>query len=293
MKKIFLMLSVFIFIFGLIYYLNYNAEEKKAGIEKEQNAIEIIDKDDIITAYINARNKMTWKNADNNNTYDKIIKQESLEGPVNCKIYLSKGNGNVSKKDKYNIDFIYQLKNYDEPIYSSLRISYSTEFSCFTSEFVDGGPASGSWEVVQKELNDIGADFMDEAVIKFPKPFVPDTKMTAKKEKIIEKIKLKIKELSKNIYGRGTYKAYIWDFSDADTETRVLITNEDENIMAEYPMEFYDEKGNEDIHVSLGVHVDIEESMDYDVGSMKYYKFFEMFSIKNLIVNVKWIFELY
>ena len=47
MMKIFLMPSIFIFIFGLIYYLKYNAEEKKMRIEQEQSAIEIIDKMEI------------------------------------------------------------------------------------------------------------------------------------------------------------------------------------------------------------------------------------------------------
>lgn len=139
---------------------------------------------------------------------------------------------------------------------------------------------------MQEELNDMEAIFIDETVIEFPKPFVPDTQMTEKKEEMIKKIKIKIKELSKNIYGKGIYKAYIWDFSDADSRTTVLITNKDEKIMAEYPIEFYDEKGNEDIHIPLGVHVDIETSMDYCVGSMKYYKFFQMFSIKKFIVDV-------
>lgn len=285
LKKFFLL----IFISQLCFSACTFSEKSDTNIvndETENGKELILNKDDIITAYINAMNKMTWEYVDGNNTYDKIVKQESLQGPANCKIYFSKEKGNVSKKNIYYIDFIYQLKNHDESIYSSLRISYSPEFSCFSSEFVDGGPASGSYEVVQKELSDIGAIFIDETVINFPKPFVPDTKMTEKKEKMVKEIKIKIKELSKNIYGKGIYKVYIWDFSDADSRTRVLITNKDEKIMAEYPIEFYDEKGNEDIHVSLGVHVDTETSMDYSVGSMKYYKFFQMFTINKFIVNV-------
>lgn len=89
-------------------------DETKNGTE------EILNKDDIVTAFINAMNKMTWEYIDNdNNTYDKIIKQESLQEPTNYKIYFSKEN--VLKKDKYYIDFIYQIKNN----YLSLRISYS------------------------------------------------------------------------------------------------------------------------------------------------------------------------
>lgn len=255
--------------------------------ELENSKRDIPNKDAIITAYINAINKMQWQCVDSNNTYDLIKKQESLDGPANCKIYVSKENGDVSKKDKYNLDFIYLLENNDDGVYySSWRIGYYPEFSCFTSEFIDGGPSSGSYEDVQKELNDIGVDFLCETVIKFPRPFIPEIKMTEKKEIIIKKIRSQVEELSKNIYGRGKYKAYIWDFSDADTETKVLITNPNKKIMAEYPLIFYDDKGDEDIHVPLGVHVDIEETMDYDVGSIKYYELFQMFSVKTFDVNV-------
>ena len=62
MMKIFLMPSIFIFIFGLIYYLNYNAEEIKMEIKgnrlfvpqvtgRDENGLKIINKVTLPYAY--------------------------------------------------------------------------------------------------------------------------------------------------------------------------------------------------------------------------------------------------
>lgn len=253
-----------------------------ASENSESSKKEMPGKEDIITAYINAVNKMRWLCVDGSdaNNYDGIMKQDSLDGPINCKVYLSIEKGDTEENDIYNYDFIYELEDYNEGKYSSLRISYCPEFSCFTSSFSFGGPSSGTYEEVQKELEDIKADFLFETVIEFPKPFIPEITMTEKKEKILKTMRTKMKELSENIYGKGIYKVYIWDFSDADIETSVLIINKNKEIMSEFPICFYDEEGKEDIHVPLGVHVDTEARMDYAVGSIKYYELFEKFSVE-------------
>lgn len=116
----------------------------------------------------------------------------------------------------------------------------------------------------------MGAVFLYDATIKSPAPFIPEIQMTDKKEQLIKKIRLQIEKFSKNIYGRGVYKAYIWDFSDADTSTMVLITNINKKVMVLYPIEFYDKNGNEAPHINMGVHVEPDEPMDYDVGGIQY-----------------------
>lgn len=248
-------------------------------IEKSKSSKkELPNKEDIIEAYINGMNKITWLSADD---YDEVMKQDSLEVPMDYKIYLSVEQGDTVKNDRYNYDFVYKLdtnNESDEVLFSSMRISYCREFSCFMSECSYDGPPSGTYDEVQEELENMEAVFLFETVIKFPKPFIPEIKITEEKKNMLKTMKSKIKELSKNIYGEGIYKVYIWDFSDADTETRVLIINKNKKIMAEYPFDFYDEEGKVDIHVPLGVHVNIEEPMDYDVGSIKYYELFQMFS---------------
>ncbi len=250
-------------------------------IEKSKSSREELpNKEDIIEAYINGINKMTWLSADD---YDEVMKQDLLDAPTDYKIYLSVEKGDTAKNDRYNYDFVYKLDTYNEcneVAYSSMRISYCHEFSCFTSECSYDGPSSGTYEEVQEELENMDAVFLFETVIRFPKAFIPEIKMTEEKKKILKKMKTKIKELAKDIYGEGIYKVYIWDFSDADAETIVLIINQNKKIMAEYPLDFYDEEGREDIHVPLGIHVNTEESMDYDVGSIKYYELFQMFSVE-------------